>query len=216
MKKSTNNGLYICLEGLKGAGKTTVFNLLVEKLETENADFTTVAPTKKSDNNNYFEKKLSENASLRNNRLFRIFLYAQRSNYAADNAQWDKELVLGERSIMTSYATKWTSSKLKCWWNILVIDLLENKIKAPDYVIYIDVPHSVLRTRIETRDKERDLDDTPERLLQMEAAYLYLQQKKLNPRIANTKWIAISGDQPLENVLNDVYETVKSLLEKNN
>ena len=213
MKKSFNDGVYICLEGLKGAGKTTVFNLLVKKLEQNNVDFTTVAPTKMSKASNFFERQLMENPHLKENRFFRIFLYAQRSNYAAQQAQWDKQLILGERSLMTSYATKWERSKLKTWWNLKVINLLENKIKAPDYVIYIEVPHEVLRLRIETRDKERDLDDTPIRLLQMEEAYLRLRKKNKIARIENTKWQTVLGDQPLEIVVDDVYEAVIKIMQ---
>ena len=213
MKKSFNDGVYICLEGLKGAGKTTVFNLLVKKLEQNNVDFTTVAPTKMSESSNFFERKLMENPRLKENRFFRIFLYAQRSNYAAKQAQWDKQLILGERSLMTSYATKWERSKLKTWWNLKVINLLENKIKAPDYVIYIEVPHEVLRLRIETRDKERDFDDTPIRLLQMEEAYLRLRKKNKIARIENTKWQTVSGDQPLEMVVEDVHEAVIKIMQ---
>lgn len=207
MKKSPNEGVYICLEGLKGAGKTTVFDLLLKKMEQNNIDFTTVAPTKMSEKSNFFERKLIKNPQLKESRFFRIFLYAQRSNYAAKNAQWNKQLILGERSLMTSYATKWEESKFKTWWNISVINLFERNIRAPDFVIYIDVPHDVLNSRIENRNKERDIDDTPVRLLQMEEAYKKLSEKKI-PRISKTEWQIVSGNQPLEAVVESVYEAV--------
>lgn len=210
MKKSPNEGVYICLEGLKGAGKTTVFDLLLKKMEQNNIDFTTVAPTKMSEKSNFFERKLIKNPQLKESRFFRIFLYAQRSNYAAKNAQWNKQLILGERSLMTSYATKWEESKFKTWWNISVINLFERKIRAPDFVIYIDVPHDVLNLRIENRKKERDIDDTPVRLVQMEEAYKKLSEKKI-PRISKTEWQIVSGNQPLEAVVESVYEAVMKI-----
>lgn len=188
------DSVYICLEGLKGAGKTTLFNYLVSRLEEENVDFSTVSPTRSTGESSLIERLFIKYPSLKERRFPRIFLYAHRSNFAAKNADWSKPLILGERSLTTSYATKWSSSPLRKWFNLSVINLLENKIKAPDHVIYLDVPYEVLRNRIEKRDKARDIDDTDSRLKEMETAYFEMMDNCHINRILNVKWHRISGE----------------------
>lgn len=202
------DSVYICLEGLKGAGKTTLFNYLVKRLKEENVDFSTVSPTRSTGEKHLLERLFLKYPSLKDRRFPRIFLYAHRSNFAAKNANWSKPLILGERSITTSYATKWSNSKLRTWFNLSVINLLENKIKAPDHVIYIDVPYEVLRNRIEKRDKARDIDDTDSRLKEMETAYFEMMDNCKIKRISNVKWHRVSGEGAVE----QIGETILGLL----
>ena len=213
---STKEGIYICLEGLKGAGKTTVFEQVVEKIAQTNIEFTTVAPTKAASEDDWIEKLIKKYPLLKEKRLPRVFLYAHRSNYAADHAQWHKPLILGERSLITSYATKRTYKRWKTRWNFKVIDTLEHKIRVPDYVIYIDVSHRVLRERIESRNKARDMDDTPLRLLQMEEAYYEMMHHQPIERIKDVKWLRISGEDPLDVVVENVYDTILRIYESEN
>lgn len=211
LHNKTFESAYICLEGLKGAGKTTLFNLLVSRLKETDIDFSTVSPTRSSGNDYFVERLFLKFPSLKNRRFARIFLYAHRSNYASENADWNRRLILGERSLTTSYATKWSESSFLTWLNIGIINLLENKIKTPDYVIYIDVPHDILRDRIKKRDKERDMDDTDTRLKQMEKAYFQMMDNCKIKRISNVKWVKISGIGDPETIADKVYELVNQL-----
>lgn len=201
---------YICLEGLKGSGKTTLFNYLIEKLEENQVEFSTVSPTRAAPPDFFFERLIRQHPSLRDNRLVRIFLYAARSNHAAEIADWSKPLVLGERSLITSYATKWSSNKWLRRFHLQIINLFENKIKSPDIVVYIDVPHSILRTRIDTRDKERDIDDTAIRLREMELAYKAMMSEASPHRIRKTNWILLPGDKELATLGDELYELIVS------
>ena len=210
-------GVYICLEGLKGAGKTTIFNNLVTKLREKEVDFSTVSPTRSSGNVHLIERLMKKFPSLKSKRLPRIFLYAHRSNYAAAHANWNKPLILGERSIATSFATKWSHSSIRTQFNFGIINLLENKIRTPDYVIYIDVPHDILRERIDSRDKERDMDDSVSRLKEMEEAYLQMMNHCQIKRMSNVKWIQVSGVGSPESICGNILELITQLsnLEKN-
>lgn len=206
----TKTSTYICLEGLKGSGKTTLFNYLIEKLEENQVDFSTVSPTRAAPPDFFFERLIRQRPSLRDNRLVRIFLYAARSNHAAKIADWSKPLVLGERSLITSYATKWSSNRWSRRFHLQIINLFENKIKSPDIVVYIDVPHSVLRKRIDTRNKERDIDDTATRLREMELAYKSMMANYHLDRIKNTEWIILEGDKELATLGDELYELIVS------
>jgi thymidylate kinase len=120
-------------------------------------------------------------------------------------------LILGERSIATSYATKWSHSPFRNWLNFGIINLLENKIKTPDYVIYIDVPHDILKKRIETRDKERDMDDSVSRLMDTEKAYLQIMNTSKIKRMSNVKWIQVSGVGDSETIGENILELITQL-----
>lgn len=211
LSKDKAKSVYICLEGLKGSGKTTLFNYLVSRLNEKNVEFSTVCPTKPSGDQYFFEKTFRKFPFLKNRRFPRIFLYAHRSNHAAENANWNKPLILGERSIATSYATKWTSSTFRTWLNFNIINIMENKIKTPDYVIYIDVPHDILKERIETRDKERDIDDTGSRIKQMEEAYFQMINSSKVKRMSSVKWIQVSGVGEPETIGENVLELITQL-----
>ena len=212
----TKQGLYICLEGLKGAGKTTLFEYVIERLEKEGVDFSRVSPTRSSGTTNLLERMVKKYPRLKDNRLMRVFLYAQRSNHASRTAEWNKELIIGERSLITSYATKWKKSSILRWLNLSIIDALENQIHSPDYVIYIDVPHDVLRTRIETRDKERDIDDTAERLKDNELAYRHMMNGKSRSRIGEVQWLTVSGVGDKKDVAESVYALIMQKLQEQN
>lgn len=211
LHNDNKKSVYICLEGLKGAGKTTLFNYLVSRLNENEIDFSTVSPTRSSGDEHFIERLFKRFRFLKDKRLPRIFLYAHRSNYAAVNANWNKPLILGERSIATSYATKWSKSHIRNWMNFSIIDLLENKIKSPDYVIYIDVPHDILRERIEMRDKERDMDDSVPRLLAMEQAYLQMMNNCKIKRMSNVKWLQIPGVGEPEVIAENVVKLLTQL-----
>ncbi|MEW9053428.1 MAG: hypothetical protein AB2392_19870 [Neobacillus sp.] len=208
---NNKNGVYICLEGIKGAGKTTVFNNLVSKLRENNVEFSTVSPTRSSGEVHFIERLFKKYPSLKSKRLPRIFLYGHRSNYAAINANWNMPLILGERSIATSYATKWSHSSIRNWLNFGIINVMENKIRTPDYVIYIDVPHDILKDRIESRDKERDMDDSVTRLKEMEEAYMEMMINCKIKRMSNVKWIRVSGVESPDAVCDNILELITQL-----
>lgn len=203
--------IYICLEGLKGAGKTTIFNYVVSRLKEINVEFSTVSPTNPTGDSYFIERLFKKFQFLKSRRFPRIFLYAHRSNHAAVKANWNKSLILGERSIATSYASKWRKSSILSWINFSIINILENKIKTPDYVIYVDVPHEILRKRIETRDKERDIDDCELRLIEMEKAYFQMMNHCRIKRMSNVKWIKVSGIGELETIGEKMLELILQL-----
>ncbi|MCP8970942.1 dTMP kinase [Ectobacillus ponti] len=208
MHKHNGKSTYICLEGLKGAGKTTIFKYLLEKFEEHGIEFSTVSPTKPAYSGHFIEKVFQYFPTLKNNRIARVFLYAHRSNFAARSAAWDKKLVLGDRSVVTSYATKWSASSWRTWFHIWVINHLENKIKAPDYIIYIDVPQEVRRERIDQRDKERDMDESEDRARQMEEAYFHMMNGSGISRIQHVQWLKVSGEGKREQVCEEVFQLI--------
>src|SRR5690606_30581333 len=88
-------------------------------------------------------------------------LYAARSNFHAARVPADAPLVLGDRSILTSYATRWDRLPAqRRAAHIAQVDALEHRIGRPDHVIYLSLPEPQLLARLRARSERRyGLDD---------------------------------------------------------
>lgn len=187
--------MYLCLEGLDGSGKTTLFNKLKQRFSEYGCSVTEVCPTRISRPESYLEYLYSRHESLRQSSLFRALLYAARSHQTAKDAEWNSFVVLGDRSIVTSYVTRW-----RRWFNcrsltVLFVNLFEHTIPAPDVVLYLSLPVSVLRARLLQRGKPTDIDETEARSEQMRSAYHEIMTGNPIKRLKNTKWIVIELDE---------------------
>ena len=157
--RKNNRGLYVCIEGLDGSGKTTLVETLKKMFIDKNVEVDTISPTKLSDKNHLTEKIFYKSKFLNNNRFLRSILYAHRSNYAAKKVDWGKTLIIGDRSIVISYVIRWGKSMFKKFICKNMVNTMEHRIFAPDHVIFLDAPFDVLKTRIDNRKKVRDIDE---------------------------------------------------------
>ena len=206
-------GVYICIEGLDGCGKSTLFNLLRKYLEENKFSFTNACPTK-AICENWVERLYKKNIFLKNSSFFRAILYALRSKNVAKNTDWKCPLVLGDRSLVTSYVTRWKKWINSRWLTIIFVDILEPFIPAPDHVIYIDLPQDILRARLSHRDEPLDIDETLQRSEEMRQAYNEIFNSSIIPRLSKTQWHKLSLITPndsLEEVLKATLELLKRI-----
>lgn len=215
-----NKPPYICFEGLDGSGKSTLLRRIVPLLEQQGYKVQKVCPTQtvchcanKADCHCHsIERLFNRYPGLHKYRFLRMFLYAYRSNNAADDIDWSVDLLLGDRSLITSYICRWTRFNLYNRLLVLIINLLEYKIPAPDYVIYLHVPQNVLHERLLCRGK-LDIDETEERSSAMKYAYNVLRtDNHLIKRLQDTQWYIIDGNQSEEAVCENVMKQIKHLL----
>lgn len=210
---------YFCIEGLDGSGKTTIFEHLLPILEGKGLNVFALNPTHKvlSFDNAYhgenIEKIFEKNEELKEDPLFRAVLYAFRSNYATSKIDWNADLILGDRSIITSYICRWKESEVFNHAWVSLVNFMEPKIPSPDHVFYLKVPQEVLRKRLATRPV-LDRDETEERAQEMERAYRYLQDHPMSvERIKGVQWHIIDGTQAQEHVTWDIYTRMLKILE---
>ncbi len=128
------------------------------------------------------------------------------------NTDFTKPLVLGDRSIITSYATrlyKWNSIGT-C---INLVDKLEPALPAPDHVIYLNTDSKTLMQRLKGRI-ERNYgkeDETPERILQVKKAYEAIRHFPIE-RLKKCKWHLIDGNSTEEKLFEQAVEVITNLL----
>lgn len=204
--------IYICFEGVDGSGKSTVFNTVLNLLKENGYDVVTVCPTqKKCDCKDKCSKKwfcvegiFKTYSCLNKNRWIKQLLYAYRSNKSMENVNYSSDIWLGDRGLITTYISRWELRKISRYLLELVVNLLENKIVAPDYVFYIDVDHKEVQRRLDIRGG-RDIDETAERSLLMRNEYQYIKDHSCAiKRIKNVKWYVINGAQSRKAVIADV------------
>lgn len=204
--------LYICFEGLDGSGKTTLFKKIVKNLKESGITFYEISPTQKCGDNDLWEKIYDKFKFLKDIIFFRQFLYAHRSNTVSKNIDWNVELLIGDRSIITSYMCRWSQSDFKNKQLIARVNLLESKIPTPDYAIYLDVKPENLQKRLKFRG-DTDIDENERRSLEMRYAYDFLRNNpKAVSRIKNVKWIIIDGNLSEEEVFQNAWKEITSLI----
>ncbi len=100
--------MYVSLEGVKGSGKTTILTLLIQAFQKSGVPFAVVAPTRPVISQRPVIERLATNFQfLRHYDRFNEALYAARSNYVAQHTDWNIPLLIGDRSIVTSYVSRW-------------------------------------------------------------------------------------------------------------
>lgn len=185
---------YVVLEGLKGSGKTTLLGRLNQRLTRAGITATLLCPTRPMSAWHPLEQTFSDNPQ--QNDLFLQRLYAARSNFHAGALDPQARLILGDRSLLTSWATRWPESDADNWQHYCeAVRRREWRIPLPDLVLFLDVPLASLQKRLAARG-ERDYgrhDETGERLLAARRAYRAIQARlpQLSP---TTRWVDIDAD----------------------
>lgn len=213
---NTKSGVYICVEGLDGSGKSTVISDLEKELKSDGINVEVIYPTKvlKKNENKFLEKTYERISLFRKSRIYRAILYADRSNSAAKETNWNKKLILGDRSIITSYVVSWSDTKLLNKLKFFRVNLLEREIYAPDHVVFIDVSYNKLNERLNIRSDKRDIDETFERSQKMKRAYTSFMKNNDVKRIKDVRWHVINGDASKEEVLVNVKKLVQEILKE--
>ena len=206
-------GRYICIEGVKGSGKTTLINGLKTMLDQQGVDWVSVSPTKPAAGFSVLEVVAAKLPRLRTIDRFNEALYAYRSNTTAHLTDWNKSLLIGDRSVITSYVTRWHkyADPHRC---INRVNRIEWAIRPPDHVIYlqVDIKTAVTRTQNRKGRAYGKHDETERRIAQNIEAYNALMTGTWPvERIANTRWHVVDGNRAPQFVVDECLELIAHL-----
>lgn len=193
--------MYVALEGPKGSGKSTAWSAVVKALRARGIAVEFLCPTRPIEPPTLVER-LSGCGPLTACDWFRERLYAARSNFHARRAGRAAGLLLGDRSKLTSYATRWDGRTLDTRRaSVRRVDCLEPTIASPDHVLYLDAPLEVLVERVRRRGRDYGrLDESPARLAAQRAAYSELQRYSAELGLENVRWHRVDASREPEAV----------------
>lgn len=209
-------GTYVVIEGIDGSGKTTLFEGLLSRIKSEGQfSCSTICPTRVQRPNSLVERLFRQIAFVNRSRFLRAFVFALRSREAVKSTNWDASLILGDRSLITSYTTRWRmffSMPRICVW---FADMLEPTIPSPDFVLFLSIDPLTAQQRIRDRNQYTSVDETLQRSRELALAYKEVCSYPI-PRIQRTKWIWIDGDLDTSNLLDTAWPKLQEIMKSGN
>ncbi len=205
--------MYIALEGVKGCGKSTLIKALKHYYEQNNIPVKLVCPTAQGSLLNLIELVVKLFPKLRQYDLLNELLYAARSNIMALKIFNCSGFVLGDRSIVTSYAYRWNKflDKKKI---IKRVNFLEFLIPAPDYIIFLDIDVQEAVNRISKRKKRNYglKDEQYDKIKEIMNFYKEIMGSSIE-RLKSTSWHFIDANKSFNVVLNECVMFIDNKLE---
>lgn len=201
--------MYIAIEGVKGTGKSTVFQALCERIDQRDIPHQTLIPTQPMPRFHVWEMA-AHCKTIRAWDAFKKRLYHVRSLYHCRRIDWQAPLVLGERSLLTSIVTRWPSSSCADTHHDYIERTAQSKrhLPWPDVVIYLQAPMDVLQQRLTQRQRTYGLEDEcPQRLLETTQAYQSVRHYT-HQRGMDMAWHTVNAAQPKSAVLEQVLNIV--------
>lgn len=208
-----SKGVYIAFEGLDGTGKSTLFRNIVEILKSEQISFDTLCPTQISNPNSIPERLYHSNRRFKRISIFRTLIFAYRSYKASRKVKWESNLILGDRSIVVSYVKLWRKILNSPFITIALVNFIEPFIKSPDVIFLLDASESILLNRISQKDVI-EIDETPEHLRKMKAAYMEIRTSYRISRLEKSKWIDVDSSKSADDLKNEVYQLILEVMGK--
>lgn len=209
---------YIALEGIKGCGKSSVLALILRHLDARGLPYACLrpcAPMPAWHPAEWLYKRLG----LDGNDRAAQHLYALRSNWHAAQLDRGAPLVLGDRSILTSYAVRWPARGIPAGIAHLArVDALEWRIRRPDHVLFLDASVDAAHARCSARTARNygRHHERPQQLGAHRAAYLELCAHAATLGLDALRWHRIDADRPLDDVAAQASSVIDTLLDKGN
>lgn len=205
---------YVALEGVKGAGKSTLFAALAGHLRQHGVAFVELCPTRAMPAWHPLEW-LARSGLAENRDAFAERLYAARSNWHARHAPHARQLLLGDRSILTSYAVRWPAGEIAdCRQRLEQVNRLEHCIELPTDVLFLEVDEGTALERIRRRPCRRygRRDEQPAHIRSHIKAYRQLRDEGRHLDLGHIAWRSIDATRPFCDVFTEAARHLDSII----
>ncbi len=196
----SKKGVFICIEGLDGSGKTTQAKMLTKKLSESISAICTAEPSNGKigtfirESCLYGEKRLPTSVEA-------LLFAADRIEHIQNEvvpALEEGKIVISDRYVYSSLAYQ-GSAGLSLEW----IRAINEYALKPDAAFFIDVSPEIVMQRL---NRGRSVMETLEN--QQKVRQVYLQF------VANGELCRLDGEKPVNVVAQDLYSKVESFLKK--
>lgn len=200
--------MYFAIEGIKGSGKSTVFERAFDELRRCGLAVQAIRPTAARPAcwidaihqrfGQWWPDWMSER------------VYAARSNQAAENFH-RRGCILGERSVLTSYVSRWNDCDPVS--SMDRVDRLECRLPLPRHVLFLSVPVELALRRIQDRARRGYglCDQSEAQLRRADKLYRHLAMSGAYYGLGDLQWHWIDATELLGVVVSQVVGIVKQI-----
>ena len=200
MKKK---GIFICIEGLDGSGKTTHAHRLVRNLQKKGFDAVYTTEPSRGEIGKFIRESVLQRKK-RVPRVVEALLFAvDRVDHLEKDvkpALDEGKIVVSDRCIYSSLAYQGAAGLDLKW-----IEEINRMALPPDLAIYIDVPPEVVVKRIRRKKSVMERLETQRRVREVYMKF-----------VENGKLVPVDGDRKKSEVGNNILKMVLDFLEKSN
>ncbi len=197
MKK---RGIFICIEGLDGSGKTTHAHRLVRHLQEKGFDAVYTTEPSRGELGKFIRGTILE-AKKRVPRLVEAFLFAvdrvEHFEKEVKPALKEGKIVVSDRCVYSSLAYQGAAG-LDLEW----IEKINRFALPPDYALYIDVPPEVVVKRIRRKKSVMERLETQRRVKEVYMKF-----------VDNGKLVPIDGDRKTAEVEQNILKLILEFLQ---
>ena len=198
MKKK---GLFICIEGLDGSGKTTHAHRIVRNLQKQGFDAVNTTEPSLGELGKFIRKTVLQGKK-RVPRVVEALLFAvDRVEHVEKDvkpALEEGKIVISDRCVYSSLAYQGAAG-LDLEW----IEEINRMALPPDLGIYIDVPPEVVVERIKRKKSVMERLETQRKVQEVYMKY-----------VENGKLVAVDGDKRKAEVTKNILTVILNFLEK--
>ncbi len=199
----TKKGVFICIEGLDGSGKTTHAHRLVRNLQKQGFDAVYTTEPSRGEFGRFIRESVLQGKK-RLPRVVEAFLFAvdrvDHLETMVKPAVKAGKIVVSDRYVYSSLAYQGAAGLDLKW-----IEEINRLALPPDLAIYIDVPPEVVVKRIRRKKSVMERLETQRRVREV-----YMQF------VENGKLMPLDGDRKKGEVAQDILKMVLDFLQNGN